>query len=206
GGARCRGAEDRVPRPARGARFSLHAPARGAVPARPGPGGTRRRSRPPHAALRHGGGPGDPRPRQAGAAAHGPRGAEPVPARDGARSLRPRLPAGNRARLRSARGGRRHHPRLARAVSRRHDAMTTAPLTASSQHASASAARPADGEPIVSVQGLTKAFPERRTWGEILRAPWRRARRITAVDGVSFDIRRNEFFGLLGANGAGKTT
>src|SRR5690606_22226436 len=76
----------------------------------------------------------------------------------------------------------------------------------SSQHASASAARPADGEPIVSVQGLTKAFPERRTWGEILRAPWRRARRITAVDGVSFDIRRNEFFGLLGANGAGKTT
>ena len=30
--------------------------------------------------------------------------------------------------------------------------------------------------------------------------------KLTAVDGVSFDVRRGEVFGFLGPNGAGKTT
>ncbi|TIQ12818.1 ATP-binding cassette domain-containing protein, partial [Mesorhizobium sp.] len=30
--------------------------------------------------------------------------------------------------------------------------------------------------------------------------------RVTAVDGISLDIRENEFFALLGPSGCGKTT
>jgi ABC-2 type transport system ATP-binding protein len=29
---------------------------------------------------------------------------------------------------------------------------------------------------------------------------------ITAVNGISFEVRRGEVFGMLGSNGAGKTT
>lgn len=57
----------------------------------------------------------------------------------------------------------------------------------------------------VSVRGLTKTFPERRSWSEILRDPFG-GRRATVLDDVSFDVDRGEFFGLLGPNGAGKTT
>ncbi|MGH2516043.1 MAG: hypothetical protein ACRDHP_10355, partial [Ktedonobacterales bacterium] len=39
---------------------------------------------------------------------------------------------------------------------------------------------------IVAVRGLTKRYGKH-----------------TAVDGISFDIRRGEIFGLLGPNGAG---
>ncbi|PWT94280.1 MAG: ABC transporter ATP-binding protein [Candidatus Melainabacteria bacterium] len=42
---------------------------------------------------------------------------------------------------------------------------------------------------VIEVKNLSKAFGER-----------------TAVDGLSFDTRRGEILGLLGANGAGKTT
>ena len=44
-------------------------------------------------------------------------------------------------------------------------------------------------EPVVSVQGLVKRYGE-----------------VTAVDGVSFEVRSGEIFALLGPNGAGKTT
>src|SRR5690606_18778756 len=59
---------------------------------------------------------------------------------------------------------------------------------------------------VVRVEALTKSFPVRRTWREILTAPFTAAERTRAVDGVAFEVGAAEFFGLLGANGAGKTT
>ncbi len=44
-------------------------------------------------------------------------------------------------------------------------------------------------EPVLQVENLTKRFGN-----------------VTSVDGVSFDIGKGEILGLLGANGAGKTT
>lgn len=44
-------------------------------------------------------------------------------------------------------------------------------------------------KPIIVVEGLTKQFGS-----------------FTAVDGISFDVRAGEIFGLLGPNGSGKTT
>ncbi len=73
-------------------------------------------------------------------------------------------------------------------------------------HGGVSGERHGSGEAMVSVRGLTKSFPVRRSWREIMSRPWRRAERTTVVDQVSFDVRPAEFFGLLGANGAGKTT
>jgi ABC-2 type transport system ATP-binding protein len=58
---------------------------------------------------------------------------------------------------------------------------------------------------IVSLAGLTKRFPVRRTWPELLRAPFAR-RKSLVVDDVSFSVAEGEIFGLLGQNGAGKTT
>jgi peptide/nickel transport system ATP-binding protein len=54
------------------------------------------------------------------------------------------------------------------------------------------------GEPLVSVSELTKVFNVRGEDGK-------RSRFVT-VDGVSFDIRRGETFGLIGESGSGKTT
>ena len=42
---------------------------------------------------------------------------------------------------------------------------------------------------VISVRDLTKRFGD-----------------FTVVDRISFDVRRGEIFGVLGANGAGKTT
>jgi ABC-2 type transport system ATP-binding protein len=68
-------------------------------------------------------------------------------------------------------------------------------------------ARPdAPPEPVVRVMGLTKQFAVRRSWGQILRSPWRKPERTTALNNVHFEVLPSEFFGLLGANGAGKTT
>lgn len=51
------------------------------------------------------------------------------------------------------------------------------------------AANAASANPVVQVNGLTKRFGT-----------------VTAVDDVSFDIESNKIYGLLGRNGAGKTT
>src|SRR5690606_10326781 len=48
---------------------------------------------------------------------------------------------------------------------------------------------PGNGEPAIEAQGLTLRFGD-----------------FTAVDNVSFSIRRGEIFGFLGSNGCGKTT
>ena len=42
---------------------------------------------------------------------------------------------------------------------------------------------------VIEIRNLTKKFGN-----------------FTAVDNISFDVRRGEIFGFLGANGAGKTT
>lgn len=58
----------------------------------------------------------------------------------------------------------------------------------------------------VSLRSITKRFPLRRTWRELLLAPLGRAPSISAVHDVSFDVAPGECFGVLGPNGAGKTT
>lgn len=61
------------------------------------------------------------------------------------------------------------------------------------------------GEPVVRIDRLSKRFAERRTWGDMLRHPFRRSFQ-DVLQSVTFDVRKGEFFGLLGPNGAGKTT
>jgi ABC-2 type transport system ATP-binding protein len=52
-----------------------------------------------------------------------------------------------------------------------------------------------DSEVVVAVRGLTKVFKD--FWGRP---------KARAVDGVDFEVRRGEVFGLLGPNGSGKST
>ena len=69
----------------------------------------------------------------------------------------------------------------------------------------------------LNVSGVTKRFVK----NEGLRWPWRRQKRngngnengngngrkpVVAVDGVEFEVRRGEIFGILGPNGSGKST
>ncbi len=54
---------------------------------------------------------------------------------------------------------------------------------------------PASSDVVVSVRGLTKVFKD--FWGRP---------KARAVDGVDFEVRQGEVFGLLGPNGSGKST
>src|SRR5213595_2621648 len=54
---------------------------------------------------------------------------------------------------------------------------------------------PQSRETIIAVRGLTKVFKD--FWGRP---------KARAVDGVDFEVRRGEVFGLLGPNGSGKST
>ncbi len=56
-----------------------------------------------------------------------------------------------------------------------------------------------DERPLVSVRNLVKQFRQRHP-GEF------RTRTVTAVNDVSFSIRRDSIFGLVGESGSGKTT
>jgi peptide/nickel transport system ATP-binding protein len=58
----------------------------------------------------------------------------------------------------------------------------------------------ADSDPILEIRNLSKSFVmERNFWGKPTKS-------LSAVDGVSFSVRRGEVFGLVGESGCGKTT
>jgi ABC-2 type transport system ATP-binding protein len=59
---------------------------------------------------------------------------------------------------------------------------------------------------MVEVEGLGKIFVKSRSLRDLLLHPWRRAERLTALDGVDLQIGEGEILGILGPNGAGKTT
>ena len=70
-------------------------------------------------------------------------------------------------------------------------------------------------ELIVQTWDLTKTYTgsrpdEGRSWSDALVEAVKRLRcpskQKSVVDGVSFAVRRGEFFGIIGSNGAGKTT
>ena len=79
-------------------------------------------------------------------------------------------------------------------------------MTAVRGSSARSTSQPVSTASVVQVEGLTKSFPVRRSWPEILRAPFRRPTFTAAISNVSFEVSAGEFFGLLGPNGAGKTT
>ncbi len=58
-------------------------------------------------------------------------------------------------------------------------------------------------ENIYEIKNLQKWFPVRRTMKEYLN---KEQRYIKAVDGITFNIKRGEIFGLVGESGCGKTT
>ncbi len=58
---------------------------------------------------------------------------------------------------------------------------------------------------IVTAERLTKRFAVRRPWVEAVRRPFG-GTTVAAVEDVSFGVAEGEVFGLLGRNGAGKTT
>src|ERR1043165_5984192 len=64
-------------------------------------------------------------------------------------------------------------------------------LEPNTQHAT----RNTSEEVVVCVRGLTKVFKD--FWGRS---------KARAVDGVDFEVRKGEVFGLLGPNGSGKST
>jgi ABC-type polysaccharide/polyol phosphate transport system ATPase subunit len=86
-------------------------------------------------------------------------------------------------------------------------------ITASTTSAGRRAAAPQAGDPVaIQVEGLKKAFriPTHRvdSFKERLVHPFaaREFRELKALNGISFDVRRGEFFGIVGRNGSGKST
>ncbi len=73
-------------------------------------------------------------------------------------------------------------------------------------------ARVVDGPVLIEVRGLEKTFriPNHRidTLKERVVRPFARVgyRELRALRGISFDVRRGEFFGVVGRNGSGKST
>ena len=57
----------------------------------------------------------------------------------------------------------------------------------------------------ISIRGLNKRFTARRTWREILKAPFQKTYTQALTD-VNVAVDAGEFFGILGPNGAGKST
>jgi ABC-type polysaccharide/polyol phosphate transport system ATPase subunit len=78
--------------------------------------------------------------------------------------------------------------------------------------AAGSSPRPPERPPAIQVDGLKKSFriPTQRVDSLKERAthPFaaREYRELKALDGVSFEIRQGEFFGIVGRNGSGKST
>ncbi|HXF55203.1 MAG TPA: ABC transporter ATP-binding protein [Hyphomicrobiaceae bacterium] len=58
-------------------------------------------------------------------------------------------------------------------------------------------------EPLIEVRNLTKSFDIRSDSWKLVHAP---SRKVTAVNNVSFAVRRGECLGLVGESGCGKTT
>jgi ABC-type glutathione transport system ATPase component len=69
-----------------------------------------------------------------------------------------------------------------------------------------------DAPPAIRIEGLHKAFriPTKRVDSLKERAvhPFasRDYRELRALDGISFEVRQGEFFGIVGRNGSGKST
>src|ERR1700710_1819780 len=86
-------------------------------------------------------------------------------------------------------------------------------VTASTSPANRRAPAPQAGDPVsIQVEGLKKAFriPTQRvdSFKERLVHPFaaRDFRELKALNGISFEVRQGEFFGIVGRNGSGKST